>query len=354
MGWSCGIVGMPNAGKSTLFKALTGHNVIIESYPFSTIEPNRGIVPIPDQRLLEIAELSNSEKITPATIEIIDVAGLVKGASSGEGLGNQFLGHLRNVDLLIHVVAGYDIHPNDHHEIASRVEIINLELILADLETINRRRAKLDTKLKSLDKQSQVEDQLLKSLEGYLNQGMMLNDVDLTPEERDCQRNLFLLTGKEMVYALNLAEHVSSQLDLSIFPGDGLVIPVYARLEADIVDLPLDEQQIFLQEYGLDQKDTGILLTDCYNRLRLLTFYTIKGVEARAWVAVSGISALEAAGKIHTDMERGFINVEVVARDNLITAGSFSQAREKGLSRVEGRSYQVLDGDVLLFRFRSQ
>ncbi len=353
MAWSCGIVGLPNAGKSTMFKALTALDVTIEKYPFSTIDPNKAVVPLPDQRLFELGELCNSEKITPATIEITDVAGLVKGASRGEGLGNQFLGHLRSVDLLIHVVAGFEQLSDNGTTPLSRLETVNLELNLADLEVLARRRQKVEPKLKSGDKTAQFELDLIDRLDEYLNRGASLRDLHFSPEEKLVLDQLSLLTRKEMIYVYNLSEDLFLDADSSFFPAGSPVIAVCARLEAELIELPAEERATFLEAYGIKQSRTEKLLQACYNHLELATFYTVKGDEARAWVVPAGIRAVEAAGKVHTDMERGFINVEVLAWDLLLAEGSPARAREKGLSRVEGRDYPVQDGDVLFFRFRS-
>lgn len=353
MAWSCGIVGLPNAGKSSLFKALTTHDVTIESYPFSTIDPNKAIVPMPDQRLSALAELCGSEKTTPAVIEITDVAGLVEGASRGEGLGNQFLGHLRNVDLLIHVVAGFNSLVSDEVDPKSCIEIVNLELVLADMEVLSRRKLKAEPKLKSGDKSAQLELNLISRLENHLNKGLPLRLLHFSEEEKAVLEQLSLLTLKEMIYVYNLAEDHLSAPDLSVFPEQSRVVPLCALLEAELSDLSAEERGPFLEAYGLSESRTDKLLQECFNLLNLASFYTVKGTEARAWVCPANIRAVEAAGKVHTDMERGFINVEVIAWDQLLAEGNITGAREKGLCRTEGRDYQVKDGDVLFFRFRN-
>jgi ribosome-binding ATPase len=352
MAWSCGIVGLPNAGKSTLFKALTALDVTIESYPFSTIDPNKAIVPIPDQRLSALAEVSGSTRVTPATIEICDVAGLVKGASRGEGLGNQFLGHLREADLLIHVLAGYDSVTGGEVDLASRVEIVNLELGLADLDIVARRRQKTEVKLKSGDRSAQAEIALLGKLEEHLNSGLALRTLAFSPDEMLLLDQLFLLTLKEMIYVYNLDEKSVHQPDLSLFPAGSRVVPICARLEAELAELRPEERTEFLNLYGLQESKTQYLLEACSDRLGLINFYTVKGSEARAWMVPSGTRALEAAGKVHTDIERGFINAEVITWTDLLTEGSLTRVRDKGLSRTEGRDYKVKDGDVFFFRFR--
>ncbi len=353
MAWSCGIVGIPNAGKSTLFKALTALDVTIESYPFSTIEPNKAVVPIPDRRLSALAEVSGSEKITPASIEIIDVAGLVEGASRGEGLGNQFLGHLRNVDLLIHVVAGFGNSSLSMNDLAARLEIVHLELALADLEVVVRRRQKVEPKLRCGDKAAQFELNLLDRLEEHLNRGLPLREVNFNPDEKVFLDQLSLLTRKEMVFVYNLSEDQFQNPDLSVFPTESKVVPLCASLEAELADLDQPDRELFLEAYGLKTSRTVQLLRECYTLLELSTFFTIKGTEARAWVVPAGIRAVEAAGKVHTDIESGFINAEVIQWDCLIAEGGLVGAREKGLSSIEGRDYRVQDGDVLYFRFRS-
>ncbi|MFO7951338.1 MAG: redox-regulated ATPase YchF [Bacillota bacterium] len=353
MAWSCGIVGLPNAGKSTLFKALTALDITIESYPFSTINPNKAVVSLPDQRLNALAELSNAGKITPATIDIFDVAGLVEGASRGEGLGNQFLGHLRDVDLLIHVVGGFEEIGEDLLAPEAKISVVNLELILADLEVLSRRRQKLEPKLKSGEKAARKELNLLSRLEEFLNQGCPLRNLNLSREELSALSELPLLTLKEMIYVYNLPDDLFVEPDISFFPSNSPVISMSARLEAELADLPSEERKPFMEAYGLEKSRNEELLQACYDHLKLLTFYTIKGDEARAWVVPSGIKAVEAAGKIHSDMASGFINAEIINWSTLLEEGSLAKAREKGICRIEGRDYLVKDGDVLFFRFRN-
>jgi ribosome-binding ATPase len=350
--WSCGIVGLPNAGKSTLFKALTLLDVTIESYPFSTIDPNKAVVPLPDQRLAALAELTQALKCTPAILEIVDVAGLVKGASMGEGLGNQFLGHLRDVDLLIHLVACFDL--SDYKSIAvnERIETVEVELCLADLEVISRRKQKLDPKLKSGDRNSSVEMGILIKAEEFLQQGLLLRTVNFKAAEFNVLNQLSLLTLKPMLYVFNLDEVSAAISDLSLFPQIGPVILLCASLEAELTDLPDDEKIQFIEAFGLKESRIELLLKECYRILNLATFYTIKGSEAKAWIVTKGISIIDAAGKIHTDMERGFINAEVIPWNVLLAEGSLSKVREKGLSKTEGKNYPVQDGDVIFVRFR--
>lgn len=352
MAWSCGIVGLPNAGKSTLFKALTALDVTIESYPFSTIDPNKAIIPLPDQRLYKLAQLCHSEKVTPAPIEIIDVAGLVAGASRGEGLGNQFLGHLRNVDMLIHVLAGFNPPTGQAGDPLSRLRVINLELSLADLEVINRRKQKNEPKLKSGDQVAAHEIAILDKLETQLDKGLPLRALSFSADEKLLLKEISLLTLKEMIYVYNLDEKLFVNPDLSFFPSGSSVIAMCARLEAELAELSPEDREMFMAEYGFKQSRSQKLLEQCYESLRMSTFYTVKGKEARSWVVQADIRAIEAAGKVHTDMEKGFINAEVISCERLLEAGSAIKARDNGLFRTEGKDYRVKDGDVIFFRFR--
>lgn len=358
MAWSCGIVGLPNAGKSTLFKALTALDVTIGSYPFSTIEPNVAVVPLQDRRLEALAGICGSTKLTPATIRVVDVAGLVKGASRGEGLGNQFLSELREIDLLIHVVAQFDCHDVGEVTPASRAAVVNIELGLADLESIDKRRNKLAAKLKSGEKQTFMEAAFLDRLAAHLNRGEPARLYPLQQEEKPLLEQLFLLTAKKMIYVLNQPEKgcpVTAPLELECQAraGQSSVISLCARLEAELAELSDDQRALFLEEYGLKEPQVQRLLADCYDLLGLNTFYTVKGPEARAWIVPAGTRAIEAAGKVHSDMARGFINLEVVSWDRLLEAKTIAGAREKGYVRVEGRDYTIRDGEVLYFRFRS-
>lgn len=352
MGWSCGLVGLPNAGKSTLFKAITAHNVIIANYPFSTVDPNKAIVSPEDPRLASLAVACGSEKITPATIEIIDVAGLVKGANRGEGLGNQFLGHLRNVDLLIHVVAAYDRGQLALENPAERIEIIDLELALADLETIKRRREKTEPKLKSGDQSARFELEMLEIMERHLSKGLPLRSTTFAPEEKAFVEQLSLLTGKAMLYAYNHEESFSDEDSLAVF-GDQPFLALCGRLEAELIDLQPGERAQYLEAFGMKESMIAKLLLRCFDLLQLLTFYTVKGDEAKAWVVPRGTRAAKAAGKIHTAMEKGFINTEVIRCEQLTATGSLAAVRDRGLSRTEGKDYHVQDGDVLFVRFRA-
>lgn len=351
MGWSCGLVGLPNAGKSTIFKAITAHDVTIANYPFSTVDPNKAIVSPEDLRLISLAAVSGSEKVTPATIEIIDVAGLVKGANRGEGLGNQFLGHLRNVDLLIHVVAAYDREQHALENPAERIEIINLELALADLEAIKRRREKTEPKLKSGDQNARFELELLDRMESHLSGGLPLRNITFAPEEKAVAAQLSLLTGKAMLYVYNYEENYSGA-DPVLF-NDQHFLALRGRLEAELIDLQPGERAQYLEAFGMKESMIAKLLQRCFDLLQLLTFYTVKGDEAKAWVVPRGTRAVKAAGKIHTEMEKGFINTEVISWEQLTATGSLTAVRDRGLSRTEGKDYHVQDGDVLFVRFRA-
>lgn len=357
MSWSCGIVGLPNAGKSTLFKALTAINVAIDSYPFTTIDPNIAIVSLHDPRLEALAALCSSEKVTPPTMRIVDVAGLVKGASRGEGLGNRFLGELRNVDMLLHVVAGFDCFEEGHNDPVSRAAVVNLELILADLETVSRRKEKIQPQLKSGASGAAAELLFLDRLAEQLQRGLAARLLTVDAAEKEYLGQLFLLTSKKMLYVFNGPEN-----GCSVNPPEGLaelaraeqspLISISARLEAEIAELPGDEKELFLQEYGLAGSQVQEMLQGCCRLLELITFYTVKGEEARAWLVPRGTTALEAASRVHTDIGQGFIKAEVIPWDHLIAAGDLTTAREQGAVHTGGRDYPVVDGEVLYFHFR--
>lgn len=356
MAWSCGIVGLPNAGKSTLFKALTGMDVVIERYPFSTIDPNVAVVPLRDRRLESLAVRLSSDTITPAVMHVVDVAGLVKGASRGEGLGNQFLGELRLVDVLIHVVAGHGF-AGDNTDPALCAATVNTELLLADLETVSRRRERIMPKLRSGDRDAGLEVEFLDRLETQLNEARPARIIEYKAEERLMMDRLFLLTAKKMVYLYNSSEDAPGAIHPALVnlarEEQCPILSLCARLEAEIVELPENERMSFLEEYGIREPQTEALIGQCYRELDLITFFTVKGDEAKAWIAPAGINAVEAAGKVHSDMARGFINAEVVFWERLLEAGSLAASREKGTTGIEGRDYAVKDGDVLYFKFRS-
>ncbi len=358
MSWSCGIVGLPNAGKSTVFKAITAVDVGIDSYPFTTVDPNVAVVPLEDHRLEALAALCSSKRVTPPAIRIVDVAGLVKGASRGEGLGNRFLGELRNVDLLVHVVAGFESFGDAGDDPASNAAVVNLELTLADLETVARRKEKIGQQLKSGAPGAASELIFLDRLEGHLLRGLPARRMALDSTEEVFLEQLFLLTSKEMLYIFNgpeKGEPISPPSGLARLARDEgcPLISLCARLEAEIGELPSEEKELFFKEFGLKGSKVQVLLQECRSLLALIAFYTVKGEEARGWLLPRSSTALEAAFKVHTDMGRGFINAGVIPWDCLIEAGDLAAARERGAVRTEGRDYLIADGDVLYFRFRT-
>jgi GTP-binding protein YchF len=363
MSLEIGIVGLPNVGKSTLFNALTKAGAQVASYPFTTIDPNVGVVPVADERLDKIAALVKPDKVTPTTIRFVDIAGLVRGASQGEGLGNQFLGHIRNVDAIAMVVRCFrapDIpHVTEDLDPGSDIEVIGLELALADLATVEKRLEKVKTASKGRAKDYEVELSLLGRLQEALSKGGRAEDVPLNDEERGVIAAYGLLTAKPQLYIANVDEEALSG-------GDGLmeavekegtqlgveVVRICAQLEADLAEWPADEAEAYRAELGLEESGLERVISAGYRLLNLVTFFTATGGrEVRAWTLVEGASAWEAAGKIHTDMQKGFIRAEVIPCEDLIAAGSFAAAREKGMLRLEGREYVIQEGDVVHFRF---
>ncbi|UNC93714.1 redox-regulated ATPase YchF [Candidatus Contubernalis alkaliaceticus] len=363
MSFKCGVIGLPNAGKTTLFNALTGLEAQAACYPFCTIEPNIGRVFVPDPRLQVVAQIAGAQKITQTYIEFVDVAGLVKGASRGEGLGNRFLGNIREVDALIHVLR----HPRDPGSVGTEVTgncredlaIIQYELVMADLETVNNRREKTMKMVKTGERHYKEELSFLDKLEAHLNQGGMARDLMGEDEGSFFLQELFLLTAKPVLYVFNMHEDISVQErqvlreELMHALGDesAEILTLCARLQAELNDFTLEERREFLE--GLEWSDTGVeeLIIASYRLLNLITFFTAKGKETRAWTLPKGTRAVTAAGKIHTDMERGFIRAEVIPFETLKQESSFVKARDKGLIRLEGKEYLVQDGDVIQFRF---
>ena len=360
-----GIVGLPNVGKSTLFNSLTNAGALAANYPFATIDPNVGVVAVPDKRLKLLGDLYHSKKVTPATIEFVDIAGLVKGASKGEGLGNQFLANIRETDAIVHVVRCFEdpnvVHVDGSVDPARDIETINLELIFADLEVLERRIAKV-AKLARMDKSAAKELEILEKIKATLEDNKMASELELDDEEDKAFVNsLDLLTWKPVIYAANVKDddladdgasnqYVSAVRDLAAKSGSEVFV-ISAQIEAEISELDEDEKAEFLESLGLTESGLDKLIAASYRTLGLMSFLTSGEDETRAWTIKIGTKAPQAAGKIPTDFERGFIKAEVINYEDLLREGSMSAAKEKGLVRMEGKEYVVQDGDVILFRF---
>jgi GTP-binding protein YchF len=361
-----GIVGLPNVGKSTLFNAITRtRNAEAANYPFCTIDPNVGIVSVPDPRLAELKRIAKTNVVIPAAIEFVDIAGLVKGASTGEGLGNKFLTHIREVDAVVQVVRCFE--DADIHHVSGTIDpvrdidVINTELMLADLEVVQKRRERLAKDAKRGDKGAVAEDAVLGRIEAAINEGKPALTVKLTPEERALSAPYFLLSDKPTIFACNVRETDLATADANPYvmkvrdyvkthlSCEAVVIS--AQIESDLVDLAPDEADAFLKELGVQESGIGALIRSTYHLLGLQTYFTAGEKEVRAWTIHQGDTAPKAAGVIHSDFERGFIKAETVAYDDLLKCGSVAAAREKGVYRMEGKEYVVKDGDVMLFKF---
>lgn len=359
-----GIIGLPNVGKSTLFNAITKAGAEIANYPFCTIEPNVGIVSVPDERLDRLAEMFRPKKVTHTAIEFVDIAGLVKGASKGEGLGNKFLSHIREVDAIIHVVRCFD-DPNVTHVDGSLdpirdIETINLELIFADIEMLEKRIDKVKKLSKSGEKKYLEEIEFLNGVLRHLESNQPARSMEIDPEWKKYAEGLFLLTSKPLLYCANISENdlentagnrYLKELEVCAEKEHAEVMVICAKIEEEIAQLDDDEKVLFLSELGINESGLDQLIKKSYKLLGLISFLTAGEKEVRAWTIVNGTKAPQAAGKIHSDFERGFIRAEVVSYDELIKAGSYNAAKEHGLVRSEGKDYIMKDGDVTLFRF---
>ena len=359
MGFSCGIIGLPNSGKSTVFNALTALCVAAQPYPFCTIDPNVGVVPVPDARLAALARLVKPEKVTPTTIEFVDIAGLIKDAHKGEGLGNKFLGHIRAVDAIAHVVRCFHAEnvPHVYEDIdpARDAEVVETEIIISDLELVEERLHKLERLARVSKEKHEAEQQVLLRLKEALSRGEFVHTGDLSPAELELVRSFSLITTKPLFYIANIDEKdlgKDGPADLKALARNGrAVVSISGRLEEELASLPEEEMGSFMELYGMKERGIERVITAGYAILGLITFYTLVGKELRAWTIAKQTTVHAAAGKIHTDMQRGFIRAEVISYDDFVACGSEHAAREKGLISIEGKEYIVRDGDILHIRF---